>query len=677
MTDLLTYGKLISSFIRKMTSPEIGQFRLEISTFRIILERARIENPKLVKFSITDSGEIVNNLKDEESSLKVLSSFLQKSLDFISSLIGEELARDIISSAMKDEISDLSTEVRGREILLEHIPEPFKTALIDAMEKREGTSDHEEIINLFQEVIQAYLKDLSTHTDLSAFKLKLSIMREKFTLLKYVELSKDNSIKIDKERWASAEQEDVRMALAALFNSMVGLSTFLLGKEEAVKKASRVFQYYFDGKDELLEKYHLQEDILDGALNMKVSTGVEVLDMRMGGGIPKGASILLISPSGIERDIFISNLLNKGLNNGSSALMVLSKEPPRSIRMLLRSNGLDPDELEEEGRFRIVDWFSWRGERIIGVERDGHALKSSKILSNLGIAINKGLRELTYSTTKVGIIHIIGPATNIFEFNQVYNFIQRLRAKFKDDEMASIFLLEKDSLSKDLESRIQEIFDGTLEINKEMVKGKFQREMVIRSLSGVDFDANPLPFQIRDNMIIPEGSEIEDLQVPKPPKKPTPIQQPRVEVEETPISKDDNDIRLEEDLVPELPELEEMEEIKEEIPETKLKVKRMIKRRIKEQPKGNDLIDQIKTSPNEKKVTPQKKVRLLKRKIIRKGPKNSEDRVTIDPDLEGMDLGFKKNDPKEVLYEALENIDELLENEDIFSSSEKKKKTLN
>ncbi len=518
MTDLLTYGKLISSFIRKMTSPEIGQFRLEISTFRIILERARIENPKLVKFSITDNGEVVNNLKDEESSLKVLSSFLQKSLDFISSLIGEELARDIISSAMRDEILELSTEVRGREVLLEHIPEPFKTALIEAMEKGEGTSDHEEIINLFQEVIQAYLKDLSTHTDLSAFKLKLSIMREKFTLLKYVVLSKDNSIKIDKDRWSSAENEDVRRALAALFNSMVGLSTFLLGKEEAVKKASRVFRYYFDGKDELLEKYHLQEDILDGALNMKVSTGVEVLDKRMGGGIPKGSSILLISPSGIERDIFISSLLNKGLNNGSSALMVLSKEPPRSIRMLLRSNGLDPDELEEGGRFRIVDWFSWRGERIIGVERDGHALKSSKILSNLGIAINKGLRELTYSNTKVGIVHIIGPATNIFEFNQVYNFIQRLRAKFKDDEMASIFLLEKDSLNKDLESRIQEIFDGTLEINKEIVKGKFQREMVIRSLSGVDFDANPLPFQIKDNMIIPEGIEIEDIKVPGPPE---------------------------------------------------------------------------------------------------------------------------------------------------------------
>ncbi len=152
---------------------------------------------------------------------------------------------------------------------------------------------------------------------------------------------------------------------------------------------------------------------------------------------------------------------------------------------------------------------------------------------------------------------------------------------------------------------------------------------------------------------------------------------PPAEVEKTKKSNVSTDHKNEDDLVLTPPELEEMEEVKEEIPKTKLAVKRMVKRRIRKQPKVDKVIENDRSSSNKNNVTPKKKVRLVKRKIIRKNHKESSEVVNIDPDLEGMDLGLKKNDPKEVLYEALENIDELLDDEDIFSSSEKKKKTLN
>jgi KaiC/GvpD/RAD55 family RecA-like ATPase len=642
MNNIEVYGKLIESFIAKMTSPEIGQFRLEISTFRIILERARIDDPALVKFTLTDSGKIVNNLGDSKGSIQTLNGFLQRSLDFISSLIGEELAKDIITTSMLPEITEISSDLRGKDELLDMIPEPFKGLIRISLEKNRSSSNHEEVLDLFQEVFQSYLKDLSAHTDLSAFKLKLSILREKHDLLKYVNLNKNSAIIIETDKWSSSSEEEVSEALVALFNSMVGLSTFLLGKEEAVKKATRIFQYYFEGKDHIIEKYSILDEILDGALHKKVTTGLDVLDKRMGGGIPKGSSILLISPSGIERDMLISNMLKKSLVNGSSAMWVLSKEPPRSIKMLMRSNELDPDELEENGRLRIVDWFSWRGERIIGVEKDGYALKSSKILSNLGIAINKGLRELSYSTTKVGIVHIIGPATNIFEFNQVYNFIQRLRAKFKDDEMASIFLLETDTLSKDMESRILEIFDGTLLLNKKMVDGSFKREIEIRSLAGVDFDANPIPFIIKDNMIIPQVDE------PEPPKLEEPKRvrrraKPRVKKE--PVEK-----KIE--VIEEPPE---MEDAQKEIKKPK-RVRRIFKKSVKEeepQPK-------IKMSiPDPEKLKKQiKRVRRVSTKKIDPVKKN---------DIEGIDLGLREGTSENILQDAIDTIDELLnEAEDDF-----------
>jgi len=101
LNDVELYGNLIREFVKKMTSPEIGQFRLEVSTFRIILERARVQKPKLIKFTITENGKIVNDMEDDLDSIVALETLLVRAVEFISSLIGEELARDIILKSLK------------------------------------------------------------------------------------------------------------------------------------------------------------------------------------------------------------------------------------------------------------------------------------------------------------------------------------------------------------------------------------------------------------------------------------------------------------------------------------------------------------------------------------------------------------------------------------------------
>jgi hypothetical protein len=288
LNDVEIYGNLIKEFITKMTSPEIGQFRLEISTFRIILERARVQKPSLIKFTITENGQIVNDLEHNEDSLIALEILLERSVDFISSLIGEELANDIIIRSMKENTKNIIEPMRGKEKLISHIPEPFDHVIKETFTTPDIRNDHEEILGLFEDVFHAYLKDLASHTDLSAFKLKLSILREKHDLLKYVIVTKDKTLDFDRDMWAPAKDEDVKEALVAAFNSMVGLSTFLVGKEEAIKKATRIFQYYFEGKSGILERYNMEDVLLEGALHQKISTGFTLLDYHMGGGIPKG-----------------------------------------------------------------------------------------------------------------------------------------------------------------------------------------------------------------------------------------------------------------------------------------------------------------------------------------------------------------------------------------------------
>lgn len=507
MKDVELYGKFIETFIDSMTGSEAGQFRLEIPTFRIILERSRVQKPQLIKFTLTENGKVVNNLDDNDESIAAISFFLQKVIDFISSLVGEEHARNVIQKNMEGQIKEYAALMKGRDRLLAYISEPIEDLIKNLKVDDNASGSHHRILEQFNIVFSRYLSDLSKHTDLSALKLKLSILREKNDLLKHIQLMGNQTLDFDPEVWSRASDEEVGAALTAVFDSIVGLSIFMMGKEEAIRKGAVLFQENFQNDVDLLERYGLTDTILDGALHKNISTGFPPLDRKLHGGLQKGSSILLVSPSGIERDNFILNLFSSGLERDGSLLYVTSKEPPRSIRMLLKARDLNPEELEETGHLRIVDWFSWRGDRIIGVEKDGYAMKSSKILSNLGIAINKSMRELDFSTKSMALIHFIGPAINIFDFQQVYNFIQRLRAKFKENEMSAIFLLETESLGKEELPRLIEVFDGTIEIRKKMVDRKLEREIAIVSMDGIDFDAEPIKFKIKDKRLVPEYEE--------------------------------------------------------------------------------------------------------------------------------------------------------------------------
>jgi KaiC/GvpD/RAD55 family RecA-like ATPase len=653
LNNVEIYGDLIRNFIGKMTSPSIGQFRLETSTFRIILERARTQKPTLIKFTITENGRVINDLDESEESLVALQTYMKRSVDFISSLIGEELAKDVIGSSLKESMESVSDSLRGDTTLIHYIPIPFNEILKEIIKDPGVTNDHEAILGLFEDVFHAYLKDLSEHTDLSAFKLKLSILREEHELLKYLSLNKDNMIDMDRDKWATASDEEVKEALVATFNSMVGLSTFLLGREEAVKRASRIFNYYFEGKNGLLKRYGMEEEVLDGAFNQRISTGIKILDDRLDGGIPKGSSLLFVSPSGIERDTFISRIVTEGLKEESSILMVLSKEPPRSIRMLLKSQGMDPEQFEEEGSLRIVDWFSWRGERIIGVEKEGYALKSSKILSNLGIAINKGLRELKYATNKIALVHIIGPATNIFEFTQVYNFIQRLRAKFKEEEMASIFILESETLTGDRKNRIMEIFDGIIELSKTMEGGRLRRELSIINTSWVDFEASPIPFMIRESRIIPM-EEVEKEEREKLDKVLSPGTKEDKEPEEIEEASEE-DVELLEEAIRKGTYVvdQKMSQSRKSGTAAKKKVaRRTLLKNGRSKPKPHPaVVKDTKKKPEKKGDTG-----TVKRKRIRKVlPKHQKE----GNDFEALEEG--EGSTEDILLEAIQTIDDLLE----------------
>jgi KaiC/GvpD/RAD55 family RecA-like ATPase len=303
----------------------------------------------------------------------------------------------------------------------------------------------------------------------------------------------------------------------------------------------------------------------------------------------------------------------------------------------MRTNGLDPEKLEELGRLRIVDWFSWRGERIIGVERDGYALKSSKILSNLGIAIGKAIREVRFSNIEIAYVQIISSAVNIFDFPQVYNFILRLRAKFKEEGISAIYLLEKESVGPDDLMKIKEAFDGLIELKRTETASVIEREIVVHSLSGVDFDHRPVGLTVVDGRLTetaPEGPEAPLERTPGSFRSPA-YDAGRLEKAENGGPSDET-LQIHGDsehgrdiiLVPPIPHPEKKRK-KMDAPKSKVK------------PPGSVII------------VPPVKMRPLVRRTVLKGPAKEE----------AMDEFILDSNPENMLADAMSTIDELLGDE--------------
>src|SRR5688572_22490610 len=110
-------------------------------------------------------------------------------------------------------------------------------------------------------------------------------------------------------------------------------------------------------------------------MTVPVPTGLGVLDGLLGGGIPRGASVILQGPQGEEKERIAWRFLRSGWEAGESAVVLLSSISPRTFRERLSALGVAVKELEESKRLVLVDWFSYREETVTDIQVEGSVLK--------------------------------------------------------------------------------------------------------------------------------------------------------------------------------------------------------------------------------------------------------------------------------------------------------------
>jgi KaiC/GvpD/RAD55 family RecA-like ATPase len=87
----------------------------------------------------------------------------------------------------------------------------------------------------------------------------------------------------------------------------------------------------------------------------RVSSGVKGLDEILGGGFPKGRTILAVGSPGSGKTILALQFLQAGAVTGERSIYITFDEKPEQVKENVSEFGWDVDRLESEGKILFVD----------------------------------------------------------------------------------------------------------------------------------------------------------------------------------------------------------------------------------------------------------------------------------------------------------------------------------
>lgn len=119
-----------------------------------------------------------------------------------------------------------------------------------------------------------------------------------------------------------------------------------------------------------------------------VETGIPKLDDYLGGGIPKGKSMVYYTHPGVEGDIFAIQTLYHNLKRGMKGVLVTTS-PPSVVRAQFREFGWDLERYKEN--LFVVDGYS----ALVGASsEEAYQVENPEQISSVDEAVNTALKEV-------------------------------------------------------------------------------------------------------------------------------------------------------------------------------------------------------------------------------------------------------------------------------------------
>lgn len=154
----------------------------------------------------------------------------------------------------------------------------------------------------------------------------------------------------------------------------------------------------------------------------RISTGIENLDSKLGGGYPQGKGILITGIPGSGKTIFGLHALNQGCIDGKKCVMVATEETPEDILVQAEMLGLDLRPHIESGQLEIL--------RVLE-QRTRDIAQASELIRGLSI----------HEIDMMGIVDLIPEDAELVTIDNVGVFAIGMEAKEFRDKFDTLNLM--------------------------------------------------------------------------------------------------------------------------------------------------------------------------------------------------------------------------------------------
>ncbi len=214
----------------------------------------------------------------------------------------------------------------------------------------------------------------------------------------------------------------------------------------------------------------------------QVSSGFQVLDDALFGGLPLGSNILVIGSLGRGKSTFARQFVKAGLENKERCLYVAIDDDPRKIRQMLDHDMPFPtSEYEELDLIRFVDAYSWSSLTQPGDER--FMVSGVLELNQLSGVVSDAGSELGQTIqNKLGGRRVVDSISSLlinFDLPAVQRFLSQIaRTSLAFGGVTTLFILEDGTVSDQMLNNISYIMDGVVEFGE--IDG--QRSVRVKSM---------------------------------------------------------------------------------------------------------------------------------------------------------------------------------------------------
>lgn len=204
-----------------------------------------------------------------------------------------------------------------------------------------------------------------------------------------------------------------------------------------------------------------------------IPTRIQGLDEIIGGGLPKGSCILLLTDPMIEVRLFLLEYIYRGIENGEPGLVITLDASANKLKEIaLDYKWFFEEKGEKKGILQWVDAYTPRAGRKIETTDAVNLIPDLRSVSDFFVQTLRAQRDICkkgkknyYKITFESLSTIV---MHMDEIKTVYKFLERFIPRLRENNCIGFFRLIKGMHSREIEETMRHMMDGTIELDENL-----------------------------------------------------------------------------------------------------------------------------------------------------------------------------------------------------------------